>query len=130
MSGFKTFILIILTLALSACETPEQQTARLAQFQGKTVAQIVDVIGPPTLQNETTAVWFHESIHTEYRPYYWPYGYGYGYGYRNGYGYGSRRSTYRLNCTFTATLKDDRVISSSYKGNSCKRFAPKIKVPT
>lgn len=124
MSGFKTLIPICLTLALSACETPEQQTARLEQFQGQTVAQVAEVIGKPTLKNKTTAVWFHESIHTEYRPYYWPYGYGYG------YGYGGRRTTYRLNCTLTATLKNDRVISSSYKGNSCKRFAPKIKKPT
>jgi hypothetical protein len=124
MSALKIITPIILTLTLSACESPEQQTARLAQFQGKTIAQVTDVIGEPTIQNKTTAVWYHESIHTEYRPYYWPYGYGYG------YGYGGRRSTYRLKCTFTATLKDGRIISSSYKGNSCKRFAPKLILPT
>ena len=119
MSGLKIIIPISLALALSACEGPEDQTARLEQFQGKTVAEVVSSIGEPAIQNKTTAVWYHESVHTDY-PLYRPYGYGYG------YGYGHRR-TYRLKCTFTATLKNDRVATSRYKGNSCERFAPKIK---
>lgn len=122
MSALKTFIPISLILALSACETPEEQTARLDQFQGKTLAQVTSVIGPPAIQNKTTAVWYHESIRTDYQPVYRPYGYGYGYP----YGYGHRR-TYRMKCTYTATLKSGRVTSGIYKGNACERFAPKIR---
>jgi hypothetical protein len=118
MYGSKIIIPISLTLTLAACETPEQQTARLEQFQGKALAEVTSIIGEPTIQNKTTAVWYHESVHTDYQPIYHPYGYGYGYGHRR---------TYRLQCTFTATLKNDRVATSSYKGNSCKRFAPKIR---
>jgi hypothetical protein len=118
MYGSKIIIPISLTLTLAACETPEQQTARLEQFQGKALAEVTSIIGEPTIQNKTTAVWYHESVHTDYQPIYHPYGYGYGFGHRR---------TYRLKCTFTATLKNDRVATSSYKGNSCKRFAPKIK---
>jgi hypothetical protein len=124
MPGLKIIIPISLIFTLSACETPEEQTARLEQFQGKTVAEVASIIGAPAIQNKTTAVWYHESIHTDYQPIYRPYGYGYG----SPYGYGHRR-TYRLKCTYTATLKSGRVAASSYKGNSCARFAPKIKKP-
>ena len=124
MYGSKIIIPISLTLALTACETPEQQTARLEQFLGKALAEVTSTIGEPIIQNKTAAVWYHESVHTDNQPIYHPYGYGYFYGY--GYAYGHRR-TYRLQCTFTATLKNDRVATSSYKGNSCKRFAPKVK---
>ena len=95
------------------------------------MTEVISVIGEPTLQNKTTAVWFHESTHTEYRPIYRPYGYdrwywhGHGYGYNYGY---AHRYTYRLKCTYTATLKSGRVVSGTYKGNSCKRFAPKTKL--
>lgn len=126
MSGLKILIPISLTLALSACETREEFAIRLTQFDGKTLAQVTSIIGPPTLQNKTTAVWFHESTHTEYRPHYRPYRYGHRYGRGFGYGYG-HSYTYRLNCTFTATLKAGRVMDSTYKGNDCQRFAPKPK---
>ena len=131
MFGSRTVLAICLTLVLSACETPEETTTRLAQFNGKTMTEVISVIGEPTLQNKTTAVWFHESTHTEYRPIYRPYGYdrwywhGHGYGYNYGY---AHRYTYRLKCTYTATLKSGRVVSGTYKGNSCKRFAPKTKL--
>ena len=126
MFGSRTTLAISLILALSACETPEETTKRLAQFNGKTVAEVVSVIGEPTIQNKTTAVWFHESTHTEYHRVYRPYGY-YGHWHGHGYGY-AHRYTYRLKCTYTATLKAGLVVSGTYKGNSCQRFAPKTEL--
>lgn len=120
MINSKTISAICISLALTACETKEDATKRLTQFNGKTLAQVTDVIGKPTIENKTTAVWYHESTHTEYQPYYSPYIYGHRhhYGYRHSY-------TYRLKCTYTAKLKKGRVLSGIYKGNSCLRFAPK-----
>ena len=121
MSGSKTALIISLTVALTACETKEEVAKRLVQFNGKTLSQVSDIIGEPTLQDKSRAVWFYEAIHTEYRPYYRPYRYGHRHhGYAIPY-------TYRVNCTYTASLKSGRIVTSKYKGNSCQRFAPKPK---
>ncbi|MBL4750231.1 MAG: hypothetical protein JKX71_06565 [Amylibacter sp.] len=119
MFGSKTALAISLTFALTACETKEDVAKRLVQFNGKTLAQVSDIIGEPTLQNKTRAVWFYEATHTEYQPYY------YGHRHRH-HGY-AIPYTYRVNCIYTASLKSGRVVASQYKGNSCQRFAPKSK---
>ncbi len=123
MLGSKTALIISITFALTACETKEDVAKRLIQFNGKTLAHVSQIIGKPTLQDKSRAVWFYEAIHTEYQPYYHPYRYGHRH-----HGYGHRiPHTYRVNCTYTASLKSGRVLASKYKGNSCQRFAPKPK---
>lgn len=126
MSGLKTLTFICLPLALAGCfEKPEVTAARLAQFNGKTVAQVTTVIGPPIIRNENTAVWLHDATHTEYDPpIYIPYPHG---GWHRHGGYG--RSSYRTHCKFTATLKSGRIQSGTYEGNSCRRFAPTLQQP-
>lgn len=116
----KMLIVICTSLILTACETKEDVAKRLTQFNGKTLAQVTEIIGKPTLQNETTALWYHESTHTEYQPIY----HHNKYGHRHRYGYGNSY-TYRLKCIYTAKLKKGRVASGTYSGNSCLRFAPK-----
>jgi hypothetical protein len=127
MSGLKTLAFILLPLALAGCfEKPEVTQARLAQFNGKTVDQVAMSIGHPTIQNENTAVWLHEAIHTQYDP---PIYYPFPGGWHRVGGYGGT-STYREYCKYTAKLKSGRVVSGRYEGNSCRRFAPTIKPKT
>ncbi len=127
MFGSRTILAISLILALNACETKEDVAKRLVQFNGRTLAQVSQVIGPPTLQDKSHAVWFYEATHTEYLPYYRPHLYSHRPGYRGHvHGYGIPQ-TYYINCTYTASLKFGHVTTSKYKGNSCQRFAPMLK---
>ena len=125
MSGLKSLALICLPLTLTGCfEKPEETTTRLAQFNGKTLAQVATRIGQPTIQNKTTAVWLHDATHIEYTPIFYPYPFPGGLHRYGGYGSGS---SYREYCKYTATLKSGRILSGTYEGNSCRRFAPAAK---
>ncbi len=108
-------------LLLSGCfETEEEREAREAQFNGKTVSQVATVIGKPSAQDKTKAVWLYKDSYINRVPIQ---------SFRNGKwittGYRSERV--HVNCTYTAALNKGRVVSGIYEGNSCGRIAPKLK---
>jgi|GEM_PF-5883158 len=116
----KTLLAFALTLLVSGCfETKEDAEARLAQFNGKTVAQVAAVIGKPIAQDKSKAIWQFSSSYTRDDPIRQ---------YINGkpviVGYRPRKVN--INCTYTAALRAGRVKASAYQGNSCVRFAPKL----
>ncbi|KAB7615698.1 hypothetical protein F9L33_02745 [Amylibacter sp. SFDW26] len=109
-------------LFLSAClfESAEQKVTRAQQFNGKTLAQVSSLIGPPTQQSANSAIWhFDKTVEiTETR-------------FEN-FQRGKSRligdvtETTHFNCTYTATLDQGRIASSQYDGNSCRRFSPTV----
>lgn len=110
-----------MTLFLTGClETPEQAEARRTQFNGKTVAEVSEVIGKPTTQNKSKAVWMYQNSFTNRVP---------TQSYINGTWVttGYRTEQVRLRCTYTATLSEGRIKTSHYDGNSCQKYSPKIK---
>jgi protein involved in sex pheromone biosynthesis len=119
----KRFILIIsaTTVLLSGClETPEQAEARRTQFNGKTIAQVANEIGKPTVQDDKKAVWIYQHSYTNRVPIQ---------SYINGAWIttGYRSEQVRLNCTYTAKLNAGLIKTSTYDGNSCARYSPKLK---
>ncbi|KAB7610397.1 hypothetical protein F9L33_13935 [Amylibacter sp. SFDW26] len=110
-----------LAVVLSGCfETAEERETREMQFNGKTVAQIAAVIGNPTIKDKTKAVWVYKDTYIDRTPIQ---------SFRNGKWIttGYRNQRVYVNCKYTASLSKGRVNSSVYDGNSCNRFAPKIK---
>ncbi len=110
-----------LVLLLSGCiETSEEHEARQAQFNGKTVAQIAAVIGQPAAQDKIKAVWLYKDSYIDRTPIQ---------SFRGGKWIttGYRNQRVHVNCTYTALLSRGQVQSSVYDGNSCGRYAPKIK---
>ncbi len=115
----KALTALTLALLVSGCfETKEEAEARRIQFNGKTVAQVSAVIGKPTAQDNSKAVWQYQNSYTKQVPYQV---------YQSGIWITLYRTEYvSQDCTYTATLNAGRLITSHYTGNSCRRFAPKI----
>ncbi len=111
-------LLLVGAMTLAACESTEDRTARETQFNGQPLKAVIAQIGAPTSRNAEKAVWQYKETTTKFVP---VYSY-------NQFGQarvtGHRRQTITLDCTYTATLKAGRVLSSDYQGNSCNRFAP------
>jgi len=121
MIAQKVLAALTLTLLLSGCfETKEQIAARQAQFNGKTVAQVAGVIGKPIARDRTKAIWQYHGTYTRSEP---TYIYVNGQRILSGY----RTIVGNLDCTFTAALQAGRVKNATYVGNSCARYAPKLK---
>ena len=121
MSIVKLSLAILSVITLSGCfETKEEREDRLAQFNGQTLNQVSEKIGEPDLQDKSKAIWNYKEIRVYKEPIYH-----YINGFRIRTGYYS--DTEKFECKFTATLSGNRVKSSMYEGNSCRRFAPKIK---
>ena len=116
----KVLVAFTLTFALSGCfETKEEIAARRAQFNGKTVAQAATVIGKPIAQDKSKAIWQFSSSYSKSVPITH---------YMNGKWVttGYRSQQVNVDCTYTATLSAGRIKTSTYRGNSCGRFAPKL----
>lgn len=121
MKTLPIFITSAAAVLLTGClETPEQAEARRTQFNGKTVAQVAEVIGKPTAQDKSKAVWMYQNSYTNRVPIQ---------SYLNGAWVttGYRTEQVRLKCTYTATLSAGRIKNSIYDGNSCARYSPKLK---
>jgi len=116
----KTLLAFALTLLVSGCfETKEDAEARRAQFNGRTVAQVAAVIGKPIAQDKSKAIWQYSNSYSKSVPIQH---------YINGRWVttGYRTQQVNVDCTYTATLSAGRVKTSTYQGNSCVRFAPKL----
>ncbi len=123
MTFIKTVLSLSAAITLTAClfETPEQKVSRATQFHGKTLAQVSQIIGPPTEQAPNTAIWFFDKTVTIKEPIEEKRGR------RNRIVVvGTYDDITTFKCTYTATLVNDRIASSVYKGNSCKRFSPYV----
>lgn len=117
----KNLTAFALTLLISGCfETEEEVAARRAQFNGKAVAQVAVVIGKPIAQDRSKAIWQFSSSYSKSVPITH---------YMNGKWVttGYRSQQVNVDCTYTATLSAGRIKTSTYKGNSCGRFAPQLK---
>jgi hypothetical protein len=121
MTFVKPALLLCTAFLLTAClvETPEDKVARLAQFNGKTLEQVKASIGPPTLHQGNTAIWLLNESRTYYAPQY---------EFINGVRLyvGQISRTERSYCKYTATLSGNRIQTSMYDGETCKRFAPPL----
>ncbi len=120
MKRIALFTLAIAALTLTACgETEEERLARETQFNGKTIAEVAARIGAPRQKSATQAVWVYSHTYTQTTPIY---------GVVNGQSQIVNYHSYRVtnSCTYTAALKRGRVQTSSYQGNSCRQFAPKL----
>jgi hypothetical protein len=110
---------MVVLFGLTACETSEMTAARQSQFNGKPLEDVVAVIGPPTQQTRSEAVWSFRETYTYHSP-----------------NYVSVNNQLIMTgttphegvraCTFSATLEDGVVIASRYEGNGCARYAPKL----
>ena len=116
----KALLAFALTLLVSGCfETKEQAEARRIQFNGRTVAQVAAVIGKPIAQDKSKAIWQYSNSYSKNVPIQH---------YINGRWIttGYRTQQVNVDCTYTATLRAGRVQTSTYEGNSCGRYAPKL----
>lgn len=115
----KTFIILTLTLLVSGCfETKEEAVARHIQFNGRTVTQVSGIIGKPAAQDKSKAIWQYHNAYYKQVPYQV---------YQSGIWITLYRTEYvSQDCTYTATLSGNRIKTSHYVGNSCRRFAPKM----
>lgn len=117
----KMLTISALTFILTSCiETKEEAEARRMQFNGQTLPQAYEIIGKPDVRDNTKAIWQYSNSYTQQIPIQ---NYKNGRWITNGY----RTEYVNLACTYTAHLSGNRIISSEYKGNSCRRFAPTIK---
>ncbi|MCP5073958.1 MAG: hypothetical protein GY947_11775 [Rhodobacteraceae bacterium] len=113
-------LLIATTLLLTSCESPEETAARLAQHNGKTVAEVSAQIGAPRKHTPKQATWIykHTAVHRVPIQHF-----------INGYwittGYRTERTRYH--CVFRAKLKNNRVIASDIQGTGCHNLAPSLK---
>jgi hypothetical protein len=112
--------LAMLASLVAACETPQDIVARQAQFDGKTFNEVVAVIGNPKQKTSQSAVWNYKETHTNLTPVYRYDQHG------RAILVGHNRNDVTLTCTYTANLKSGRVTSSTYDGNGCKKYAPKL----
>lgn len=122
MITVRTFVTLCTLPMLTAClfETTDQKVTRLTQFNGKTVAQVSQIIGKPTEQTTDSAIWAYSKTTTTREPVYEDFGV---FGGLQIVYYDETTTTSK--CTYTANLSKKRITSSLYDGNSCKRFAPK-----
>lgn len=117
---FRALAAVMLCLALTACETPEERAARESQFNGKPLAQVSAAIGTPDLQNSKTAIWKYSERQVYFEPIY----------IYDEHGFarivGHRRIMDHDYCTYIASLSGGRVVASDYQGNNCLRYAPRL----
>jgi hypothetical protein len=120
MMIIKTIAACALIIPLSACETKEEFQTRRNQFNGQTVAEVSQRIGPPKTQDNTKAVWITINKYIDRKPIT-----------RCRLGkcrtVGYRTRTIEEKCTFTATLEAGRIKSSKYVGDNCGPLSPKLK---
>ncbi|MFX4295415.1 MULTISPECIES: hypothetical protein [Roseobacteraceae] len=116
----RPFTLFLALLSVAACESPQDTAARQAQFDGLPLSQVIATIGAPTQKSSTSAIWQYNETKTDFVPIYSYDQFG------KARVSGQRQQTVTLSCTFQATLDNNRVVASSYDGNSCGRFAPKL----
>jgi hypothetical protein len=116
----KTLSACTLLILLSACETKEEFQARRNQFNGQTVAAVSQRIGRPVAQDKTKAVWITRNTYVDRDPIVRC---------RQGrcYTVGYHTQVIEEKCTFTATLKAGRIMTSTYKGDSCGPLSPRLK---
>lgn len=112
-------LLAVALLTLAACETSEQIAARERQFNGKALDEVIAVIGPPTERSRTEAVWSFRETYVFHSP--------------NTVLINNKLVTIGTTphegvraCTYRATIERGRVVSSTYQGNGCARYAPKL----
>ncbi len=123
MTYMKIVLSLSAALTLTAClfETPNQRTTREAQFNGKTVAEVTQLIGPPARQTEKVAVWDFEETRTTIEAIYEGVGPGDGQTF-----VAFEEETRIFKCVYTATLENRRIATSSYEGNTCRYFFPRV----
>lgn len=106
---------IVCLLLLSGCETPEETRARLTQHDGKTVDQVIAVLGSPISRTREQVVWERRDSYVVRHPEYerW-----------NGQvilvGYSNQ--IVNQHCLFVGQLERNRIVSSSTKGNGCHKM--------
>jgi len=116
---FIRIMLGVATLALSACETPEEHIARVSQHNGKTVAHVSALFGAPVKRTRTEAVWAMRNSFVVRHPveeFYnnrwvivgWDY------------------QTVNQYCELTTQLKRNVIISSSVNGTGCLKMVPRL----
>lgn len=112
-------LLAVALLTLAACETSEQIALREAQFNGKALDEVIAVIGPPTERSRGEAVWSFRETYVFHSP--------------NTVLINNKLVTIGTTpnegvrtCTYRAALERGLVVSSTYKGNGCARYAPKL----
>ncbi|WP_434290562.1 hypothetical protein [Celeribacter sp. SCSIO 80788] len=105
-------------LILAACENPKMTATRQSQFNGKTLDEVITVIGPPTERSRSEAIWSFRETYVFHSP--------------NTVLIDNKLVTIGTTphegvrtCTFRATLAQGRVAASTYRGNGCMRYAPK-----
>ena len=113
-------LLCLCSLSLIACETAQDRAAREAQFNGKTLSEVIAVIGPPAQRSASSAKWHHTETRYKSTPRYTTI---------NGQlvPAGSWQDPYQATCTYIAKLQNGWVTKSTYLGNACARFAPKLR---
>jgi hypothetical protein len=109
-----------LLFILAACESPEQITARQEQFNGRSLEEVVAIIGPPTERTRSEAVWSFRETYVFHSP--------------NTVLINNKLVTIGTTphegvraCTYRATLERGRVTASAYQGNGCARYAPRLR---
>jgi len=111
-------LLALGAFALAACETPEERSAREAQFVGQPLKSVIARIGQPNTKTAEKAIWHYKETNTHFTPIYA----------YNQFGQarvvGQTSQVITVTCTFTARLKSGRVTDAQYEGNGCVRYAP------
>lgn len=102
-------------LLLSACETPEETTARLKQHDGKTVEQVIAVLGSPISRTRDQVVWERRDSYVVRHPEYERYGY-------RTILVGTSNQIVNQHCIFVGNLKRNRIVSSTTKGTGCHKM--------
>ena len=115
----RTIAVFLVAFLLAACETPEEHTARVNQYNGKTVAQVIAVLGSPISRTPSQAVWERRGSYVVRHPIHEFYN---GHWFIVGYDY----QTVYQHCVFAATLKRGIVVASQVNGTGCLKIVPRL----
>lgn len=115
--AIKTAVLGLALFALVACETPEERAARESQHNGKSVAQMNAIFGPPVQKSATHAVWAQHNSFVVRHPIYDYYG-----GVSVIVGYDNQ--VVNQFCELTAQISQGIVVASSVDGTGCRNMVP------
>lgn len=110
----------ILMILLAGCfESPESVAERQAQHNGKNVSELIAGYGTPVNRTANSASWVYQFS-------YYTAGPSIGYANANIGLAGQAQVLRTVFCRFTAHLDGNIVVRSTYEGNGCAHFAPKL----
>ena len=116
----RMLIASILMIQLAGCfESPESVAERQAQHNGKNVNELIAGYGNPVNRTANTATWVYQFS-------YYTAGPAIGYANANIGLAGQAQVLRTVFCRFTAHLDRNIVVRSTYEGNGCAHFAPKL----